>query len=114
MSTYDLMAQELREQRALVIQVIERQNELAESLSQQLQDARGELHEAGKIIASLQEGLEKASGKNERLQAALEGIGWFAQMMVETQHQMHPAHLRLVAMIADAARIRLAGESDND
>ena len=42
MSTYDLLAQELREQRALAIQVIERQNELAESLSQQLQDARAE------------------------------------------------------------------------
>ena len=40
MSVYDLMASELREQRALAIQVIERQNELAESLSQQLQDAR--------------------------------------------------------------------------
>jgi len=110
MSTYDLMASELREQRELAVATIQRQNELYESVSQQLQDARAELHEAGKIIASLQEGLEKAWGKNERLQAALEGIGGFAQMMVETQHQMHPAHLRLVAMIADAARIRLAGE----
>ena len=43
---YPLMAQELREQRELAVATIQRQNELYESVSQQLQDARGELHEA--------------------------------------------------------------------
>ena len=43
MSTYDLMASELREQRELAVATIQRQNELYESVSQQLQDARGEI-----------------------------------------------------------------------
>ena len=55
MSTYDLLAQELREQRALAIQVIERQNELAESLSQQLQDARGENARLREALESIME-----------------------------------------------------------
>ena len=58
MSTYDLLAQELREQRALAIQVIERQNELAESLSQQLQDAREENQRKDAEIERLREVLD--------------------------------------------------------
>ena len=42
MSTYDLMASELREQRELAVATIQRQNELYESVSQQLQDALAE------------------------------------------------------------------------
>ena len=191
MSTYDLMASELREQRELAVATIQRQNELYESVSQQLQDARGELHEAGKIIASLQEGLEKEWAENQRKDAeierhvqkqpcghpracvrqvepwggdfvqvcawcesleqararvesfqtgytqasherdeerekwiaaelkikryreALEGIGGFARTLCETQHQMHPAHIRLVAMITDAARAALKGPAND-
>ena len=113
MSTYDLMASELREQRELAVATIQRQNELYESVSQQLQDARGELHEADKIIASLQGGQETAWGKHERLRESLEGIEGFARMLCETQDQMHPAHIRLVAMITDAARAALKGPAND-
>ena len=180
---YPLMAQELREQRELAVATIQRQNELYESVSQQLQDARGELHEARnwatlwkfktrqyralhqyfvnlylaesvrydcledkydqarawarlwkraargyrenskirtlafRIVSGIARDYSSENQRKDdeikRLRESLEGIEGFARMLCETQHQMHPAHLRLVAMIADAARIRLAGESDN-
>jgi len=69
MSTYDLLASELREQRALAIQVIERQNELAESLSQQLQDAREESQRKDAEIERLRGALQPFVGHYEQIMA---------------------------------------------
>ena len=121
MSTYDLMASELREQRELAVATIQRQNELYESVSQQLQDARGEIKRKDAGIEKLQELLEhranyagrlrirlkRKDDEIKRLRESLEGIEGFARMLCETQDQMHPAHIRLVAMITDAATAAL-------
>ena len=61
---YPLMAQELREQRELAVATIQRQNELYESVSQQLQDAREENQRKDAYI--------------EELRSALSGLVFFA------------------------------------
>ena len=50
---------------------------------------------------------DQLRAKIVRLRESLEGIGGFARMLCETQDQMHPAHIRLVAMITDAATAAL-------